>query len=181
MAGVADKVELKNVPAVDLQAGFGHGVDAGSTGEPYVSKILAEMPGSHVIVRGGGIANTRVLIFTTDEWLNANPALAEQFWAASAEATQYLRQHPDDSAAAASRVLGGIDANIIRKAFENFTFDPRHSAKIDNGFLTESKLLVEQKRIPSVPNISDAIAVDLMESAQAKYKEYLSDLPPIQP
>lgn len=176
-----EDVQLQNIQTPNIPAAMAAGnLDAAGTAEPYGILTQARAPGTRELVRGGNVTSGRIMAATSSTWLDRNPALAEQVWAALAESSQITRQNPDKAVEAASRQLSGMEVPILRKALEYLSFDPRLSAKIEQAFEQENKTLVEQKKMPSEPKLSETVAASLMREYQKKYAQSFSDLKPLQ-
>jgi ABC-type nitrate/sulfonate/bicarbonate transport system substrate-binding protein len=173
------KVELVNVQPPNMLAGLQSGLDAISASEPYPELALARLPGSRLVVRDGGYVAQRGTVSALEDWIAANRPLAERFDAAIAEATQFLRKNPDESAEIASRYLPGIEVPILRKAIGHLALDPRMSPALREGWESEIGDLVQRGTLKQAIPFDDGVEVALIESVIQKYPMYFDDLKPL--
>ena len=59
-------------------------MDSGVPIEPYSSQILAQIPGTRVIGRGGGIVDSRVILVALDPWIRHGSDTRRAAWGARA-------------------------------------------------------------------------------------------------
>ena len=59
--------------ANDLSILESGGADAACVTSPYPSYLAEQLPGSRVLVRGGGVSESRILLDSLSSWLAANP------------------------------------------------------------------------------------------------------------
>ncbi|MCC7103571.1 MAG: ABC transporter substrate-binding protein [Chloroflexi bacterium] len=174
-----DEVTYVNVPTQNLPAAIAAGqIDAAGTSEPYGMMTLTQTPGSKELVRSGNVYDGRIAAAASGAWLDKNPALAEQTWAALAESAQWVRQNPDQAAVVASHVLT-LDVPLLRKALDYVSLDPRVSSKFRQAFEDENRVLVEQKKMPAAVPVSEMFPEAQIREWQKKYAQYTSDLKPL--
>jgi ABC-type nitrate/sulfonate/bicarbonate transport system substrate-binding protein len=179
-AGVADnKVEFVNVQQANALAGLRSGLDAVSVAEPYGEQILAELPGSQVVQRGGGLIAQRTIIVGMDDWIAANGPLLERFAAATAESSQYIRANMDEAADISSRWLSGIDPVVLRRSIRHLTFDPRISQAVREGWEYDLTTLVNRGALKTMMPFDEGVDVPLLENLPKKYPQFFNDLPPL--
>lgn len=170
-------VKLVNVAVPNelsvLQSG---GADAGMPIEPYSSLILKTLAGSKVLIRGGGLVDGRVNVIAMAPWLDQNPKIADRIVAAHLEASQYIRQNPDESAAITARYLTGLDLSVVASGMKFIDFDPRWSDQILQGFENTTKELVANGTIKTALKASDILVLDRLTNMQKTYPQFFSDL-----
>lgn len=118
LAGVdPNRVEIFNATYANMPSALKQGgLDAAVFQEPFGEMYLNDIPGSRVLVRGGGKVSFRIMAATRDEWLEKNRPTAERFAAAMAEASRWVRQDPDESAQIVTRWLTGLQPEVAKKA-----------------------------------------------------------------
>ncbi|MCC7105440.1 MAG: ABC transporter substrate-binding protein [Chloroflexi bacterium] len=180
-AGVdPSKVELfngtfANMPSI-LKSGS---VDAALFQEPYGEQYLNDVPGGRVLVRGGGKVAFRIQAAATDEWLAKNRPLAEKFATALAEASQYVRQNPEESATISTRWLPGLSAVVARKAMTHLDFDPRLSPFMATSWEGDAKTLLDQKRTTRLVSFNEGFDSTIQDGVLQQQPQFFSDLKPI--
>src|SRR5256885_5180260 len=70
-------------------------VDAVVSWEPFNSVVLEQVPGSYVLVRGGGHLSYIMVATAHEPTLQSSPQVVRDFVAGLAAASQYTRQHRD--------------------------------------------------------------------------------------
>lgn len=174
----ADKdIKMVNVTQPNIQSALqSRAATVGVPIEPYSSQIVAQIPGSRIIGRGGGIVDSRVMLTVLDPWLQQNQKTVEKIVAAHLETSQYIRQHPDEAAAATSRYLSGLDPKILAAAMKVMAFDPRWSPKIQQGFDETTAQLLRDGAIKTAPKSSDILVLDRLTTLEKTYPQYFTDL-----
>jgi NitT/TauT family transport system substrate-binding protein len=166
---------LANMPSV-LKTG---GLDAAVFQEPYGEAYLNDVPNARVIQRGGGKVSFRILALGREDWVAKNQAIEEKFTAALAEASQYVRQHVEESAQIGSRWIEGLTPEVAAKAITHINYDPRVSKYVTAAWDTEAKTLLDQKRITQMPPVSEGFDTSFSEALPQKYPQFFSDLKPL--
>lgn len=170
-------VQLINVAYANMLSVLQTGAaDAAVPVEPYGELIKATLPGSTIMVRGGGIVDGHQLYVATPQWIAQNSQLVEQLIAANFESQQYTRQHPEEAAIAASHYLSGLDQAVLVAAVKDIAYDPRWSNKVADGFARTSQQLMDAGLTKSLPDVSVTLASELLNGAQAKNGQYVTDL-----
>lgn len=170
-------VTLQNAPLANfLSLLQTSAVDAVVGTEPTGTLIQAQLPGSQVLLQGGGLVEARIMATALRPWLQQNADEASRLIGALLEAAQYTRQNPDEAAAATGHYLSGIEPNILATAMKKLDFDPRWSAKIETGLTEATQQQVESGQIKTSLSTQSLLALDLLTTAQDKYRQYFSDL-----
>ncbi|MDE3100700.1 MAG: ABC transporter substrate-binding protein [Chloroflexota bacterium] len=151
------------------------GADAAVPAEPYGTLMLEKVPGSKVLTRGGGLTDVRVNYVGMSSWVQQNAATAQKVMAASFEASQYVRLHPDEAAVATSHYINGIDLPTLTAAIKLLSFDPEWSDKVLASFEQSSRDMVANGSIKVAPKTTDFLDLDLLKLS-SKYPQYFSDL-----
>lgn len=126
----ADVVIVNTPPAemtVALQTG---GVDAIAIWEPFPTAARHAVKGSYEVSRGGGLVPNNSYTIVRGEFAREHPELVEAFIKARSEATQWARQHPEETFEIAQQWLPNLDPEVIKEALPNVTsiLDTRASA-----------------------------------------------------
>jgi NitT/TauT family transport system substrate-binding protein len=97
-------------------------IDAFGAWEPWVTKALAAIPDTRNLHDNEGIIVPRDYVYMNRGWAEKNPAAATAFMRSMIEATDYLHDHPDESAkqvAATLKLDPGLTASLMpRVQFE---------------------------------------------------------------
>jgi ABC-type nitrate/sulfonate/bicarbonate transport system substrate-binding protein len=181
-ANVAETdLQIMNLKTTELVAAMKkRDLDATVAAEPYPEQILAEVPGTKTVVRGGGVVSQRILFVSMEDWLGKNPALAEKMVAGITEAMWWTRQNLDEAGDISARWLGGgADPLVIRKAIRNITYDPRHTKLAEQSWNNEGSLLVEQKRIKAPVAYAEGFDPTFANKIPQLYPQWVADLKPL--
>jgi ABC-type nitrate/sulfonate/bicarbonate transport system substrate-binding protein len=154
-------------------------VDAISTWEPYGTLILEKLPGSVLVIRGGGNLGYVIMASTTEDMIKNQPEVVERFVLGVAEATQYARQHPDEAAEISTRWIPGLDLDVAKKAIRYMPFDARISKHTIQAFDDSVNVLLEQKKLKRPVDASDAVNTTFIEKVMREHPELFGDLKPI--
>ncbi|MCC7105666.1 MAG: ABC transporter substrate-binding protein [Chloroflexi bacterium] len=174
-----NRVELVNVQPPNMLASMQSGLDAASASEPYPELLLAKIPGSRVVSRGGGYVAQRTTTAALESWIAANRALGERFSAATAEAVQFMRKNPEESAQIASRYLSGMDVPVISKAIGHLALDPRMSPAVREGWDLEIQDLIQRGTLKQPISFEEGVDFNMLETIVQKYPRFFDDLKPL--
>jgi sulfonate transport system substrate-binding protein len=176
----ADRITFVNVPAPNhvsvMQSG---GVDAEVTWEPYGTMILQQVPGSYVVLRGGGYIGYNLFMATDDAFIKRSPDVVEKVVAGLAEAEWYIRHHQADSAIVATRWIEGLDRASATKAITYMTFDPRISRNTLRAGALEIQALVQHGRIRRALDLAQAVNTAFLDQAMREEPQAFADLKPV--
>jgi ABC-type nitrate/sulfonate/bicarbonate transport system substrate-binding protein len=165
-------MRFANIPAA-LQTSQ---IDAGATSEPYGSLALATVPGSSLVVRGGGLVDLRGLLVGMDDWIAENPDIVDRLIAANLESLQYVREHPAESAEIASHFISGVDVDVLAESVQVVDYDPRWSDVIRQGLEESSAEYLESGSITTPIDVNEVLLTDLLVNAEETYPEFFDDL-----
>lgn len=175
-----DKVTFINVPETNwlstLQQGL---VDAVTTWEPYGELLLTRIPGARLVWRDGKQYGYFIIMHVMDKLLAAKPAVIEAYVAGMAQASQYVRQHPDEAAEVSTRWIPGLDLDVARKALRHMAFDPRISKHSIQAFEDSVRILIEQKKMKSPLDMSKVVDTRFIEKVEKEHPAFFSDLKPV--
>lgn len=147
--GDSSKVEFVEVAFPDVEAQLAAGnIDAGWVPDPFMSKIAAT--GTLVVSPYQAVLPGLTVLtnFTTNELIESDPELVQDYAAAVAEALEFTQKNEDAARAAIVKHLGipeEVAAGITLP-----TFDP----KLDIAQITElAELAVQYQTLDSMPDI----------------------------
>lgn len=176
----AAAVELSNVKPADLPIALQQSdVDAVIVWEPVVSHILATVPDSYIVVRGGGYVSGNAGVAALDDVLAGQRDAVKRFVAALAETNHWIRHNRDATAEIGTRVQPGLDLEVAKEALVHFTFDPRISQLNIKGIQEGLEFLVSQDLLASAVDVSTLVDAELINEVMDENPEYFEDLPPL--
>lgn len=170
-------VKWVNVNPVDQAAALkSKSVDVVSCSEPFTSQMLMDIPGSVVVIRGGGYTAYASLVIVEEKTIKEKPDLVLRIVAAYAEASAYVRQNPQDSGVVLSHWMQGLDPKVAGAALPWVKFDPRMTEWTLKTWDYTNNLLVEQKRIPAPIPAEGVFDTTFIQKIQKDHPEYFKDL-----
>ena len=175
-----ERLQLINVPAGNQLAALQNAsVDAISAWEPFPTMILEKVKGSTVVARGGNILGYYIFMLAPDDLIRTQPEIVERFVLGYAAASQWTRQHPDDSAEIATRWIPGMEWALAKKAIRYVNFEPRISRFSLQAYDDNLKVLIDNRKIKGPIPRDRAFEVQFIEKVLREYPELFSDLKPI--
>jgi len=175
-----DKITFLNVPENNWLSTLQQGrVDAVPTWEPHGELLLTRIPGAKLVWRDGRQYGYFIFMHVMDTLVATKPAVIEAYVAGMAEASQYVRQHPDEAAEVSTRWIPGLDLEIAKKAVRHMAFDPRISKYSIQAFEDSVRILIEQKKMKSPLDMSKVVDARFIEKVQRDHPEFFSDLKPV--
>ncbi len=175
-----DRINFANVPAPDhVSALRNGGVDAEVVWEPYGTMILQQVPGSYVVLRGGGYLGWNLYLMGPEEFVRRNPAVMDGLVRGFVEAAWYVRRHATESAQIATRWIEGLDPGAAKKAITYMDFDPRFSANILRAQAVVDKVMIDRGRIKQGADLSKAIDTSYLDKVMRDAPQMFADLKPV--
>ena len=150
------------------------GADAICAVEPYPSLVVAKLPGSRILVRGGSVSESRILLDSLSSWLASNAVVAEHVLAGLLDSQQYMQTHFDQAVTATSHYLSGIDPEVVASSMKPIDFDGAWSDTLKTSFEDSSQILVDNGTIKTKPNTDDLLDQPLLNLIATKYSQYLA-------
>src|SRR5256714_11593330 len=95
--------------------------------EPYNTAVLEQVPGSYVLVRGGGHLSYIMVATAHDPTIASSPQVLRSFVAGLAEASQYTRKNRNEAVQIFAKWVPGIDLAVGKKAIQHISYHPRIS------------------------------------------------------
>ncbi len=175
-----DKITFINVAENNWLSTLQQGrVDAISAWEPYGELLVTRIPGAKQVWRGGKEYGYFIFMHVMDKTIAAKPAVIEAYVAAMAEASQYVRQHPDEAAEVSTRWIPGLDLDVAKKAVRHMSFDPRISKHSVQAFEDSVRILIEQKKMKAPLDMKKVVETRFIDKVQKEHPEFFSDLKPV--
>jgi len=139
--------------------------------------VLEQVPGSYVVVRGGGHLSY-IMVATAHEPTIANdPQVLRDFVAGLAEASQYTRRHRNEAVEIFAKWVPGIDLKVGKKAIRHISYDPRISPPVMRAFeAAEDDILKNTLKGAARLNVPDQFALKFLAEAEKAHPGYFKDL-----
>ncbi len=113
-----------NVEAPEMVAALERGnIDAYAVWEPWVSRGLAAVKNTKVLRDQEGILEQGVYVYMNREWIRKNPAPAEAFVRALAEATEIINKDRKRAARDVSTFLKSLDPPMVEQLMTKLRFE----------------------------------------------------------
>jgi NitT/TauT family transport system substrate-binding protein len=175
----ASSVQFANVPpGQDVTLLKNHGVDAVSAWEPYGSMMLSEVPGSVLVERDGGILGYVIFLLAQPQEIQQHPQVVQKFIDAYAEAAQFVRQHPKQSASVDAHWIPGSSAKINLAGLKHVPWDPRITKFTVQDWDLSNKLLTQLKMLKAQQPMAGHFDTTFIAHTMQKYPQFFSDLTP---
>jgi ABC-type nitrate/sulfonate/bicarbonate transport system substrate-binding protein len=163
-----------NVEAPEMVAALERGnIDAYAVWEPWVTRGLAAVKNTKVLRTQEGILEQGVYIYMNRGWIQKNPAPAEAFIRALAEATDVINRDRPRAAKDVSDFLKNLDPPTVEQLMTKLTFDMELSDFTVNLFRLAEAQLKSQGKLAKPVEWSGFIYPDLMRKvlpAKVSYK-----------
>ncbi|MBO0826242.1 MAG: ABC transporter substrate-binding protein [Streptosporangiales bacterium] len=175
-------VHIVNLDVPDHPVSLKQGdVDAVVSWEPYVSQEVKELGGNAVTVsRGDPLVGYVIGMGALDTSITSKRATVQKFVAAMAEADWYIRQHPDQAAAAAANYLQGLDVGLATEAIKSHAkWDPRISPCTEKAVDKATKDLVKAGKITKAMPVNQLVDTSFIDQVEKQHPEWFKDLPPL--
>ena len=155
-------------------------VDAVVSWEPYNTAVLEQVPGSYVVVRGGGHLSYIMVATAHEPTIASNPQVLRNFVAGLAEASQYTRKNRNEAVEIFAKWVPGIDLAVGKKAIQHISYDPRVSPPVMQAFeAAEDDVLKNTLKGAARLNVPDQFALKFLGEVEKSHPQYFNDLPPL--
>jgi len=155
-------------------------VDAVVSWEPYNTAVLEQVPGSYVLVRGGGHLSYIMVATAHEPTIASNPQVLRNFVAGLAEASQYTRKNRNEAVEIFAKWVPGIDLAVGKKAIQHISYDPRVSPALMQAFeAAEDDVLKNTLKGATRLNVPDQFALKFLGEVEKSHPQYFNDLPPL--
>jgi ABC-type nitrate/sulfonate/bicarbonate transport system substrate-binding protein len=152
-----------NVEAPEMVAALERGnIDAYAVWEPWVTRGLGAVKNTKVLRTQEGILEQGVYIYMNRGWIQKNPAPAEAFIRALADATDLINRDRPRAAKDVSEFLKNLDPPLVEQLMTKLTFDMELSDFTVNLFRVAEAQLKSQGKLAKPVDWSGFIYPDLM-------------------
>ena len=163
-----------NVEAPEMVAALERGnIDAYAVWEPWVTRGLAAIKNTKVLRTQEGILEQGVYVYMNRGWIQKNPAPAEAFIRALADATDLINQDRKRAAKDVSDFLKNLDPPMVEQLMGKLTFEMELSDFTVNLFRLAEAQLKAQGKLAKPLDWSGFIYPELMRKvlpAKVNYK-----------
>jgi NitT/TauT family transport system substrate-binding protein len=163
-----------NVEAPEMVAALERGnIDAYAVWEPWVTRGLAAIKNTKVLRTQEGILEQGVYVYMNRGWIQKNPAPAEAFIRALADATDLINRDRKRAAKDVSEFLKNLDPATVEQLMTKLTFEMELSDFTVNLFRLAEAQLKAQGKLAKPLDWSGFIYPDLMRKvlpAKVTYK-----------
>ncbi|MBI4207810.1 MAG: ABC transporter substrate-binding protein [Betaproteobacteria bacterium] len=153
-------------------------VDAVVTWEPYVTAVLEQVPGSFLVIRGGGHMSYVMVATAHAPTIASSPAVVRNFVAGLAGASHYTRNNRDEAVEIFAKWVPNTDIAVGKKAIRHISYDPRLSPAVIRAFeAAEDEVLINT--LPGAPRliVPDQFSPVFLTEVEKTHPEYFKDLP----
>jgi len=153
-------------------------VDAVVSWEPYVTQVLAQVPDSYEVIRGGQHMSYVMVATAHGRTVESKPQLVKAIAAGLAQSSHFTRNNPDEAVEIFAKWVPGTDVAIGKKAIRNIKYDPRLSPNVLRAFENaEDEVLINT--LPGAPrlDVPNLFRPQFMTDVQNENPEYFADLP----
>lgn len=175
-AGAATIVDTPD-PLGMLRAGL---VDAVVAPEPAASRIQQQIPGAVIVQRGGNYMQFLELRVVSAEYLATHPGTVKRYVTAFAEAAQFVRKHPDETADIMTRrQFKGLPRALVRTAIGLLHADVRISKVTARAAEAGSDFALRIGALKRAPAFEEMFDLRILRQVERERPHLFSDLPPI--
>ncbi len=157
-------------------------VDAVVSWEPYNVAVLEGVPGSYVVLRGGGHLSYIMVVTAHEPTIEGSPQIIRSFVTGLAAASQYTRKNRDEAVEIFAKAVPSTDIAVGKKAVQFISYDPRLSPAVIKAFnAAEDDVL--KNTLPGAARlvVADQFSPAFMAEVEKTHPEYFNDLPPLKP
>jgi sulfonate transport system substrate-binding protein len=155
-------------------------VDAIVSWEPYNVAVLEGVPGSYVVLRGGGHLSYIMVVTAHEPTIESSPQIIGNFVAGLAAASQYTRKNRDEAVEIFAKAVPNTDIAVGKKAVQFISYDPRLSPAVMKAFnAAEDDVL--KNTLPGAARlvVADQFSPAFLAKVEKTHPEYFNDLPPL--
>lgn len=145
----ADDYEVIPVDPPEMLAALERGnIDAASTWEPWMSRMVEGVSDTKILLDNEGVFTAHNLVYFNRSWAEANPETASTLMTAIIEAADFIREQPDKAAEIIANYLR-MDVEFTRMLMAKFSSE----VVLDQGTIDSLRSietqLVEGGRLPA--------------------------------
>jgi ABC-type nitrate/sulfonate/bicarbonate transport system substrate-binding protein len=177
-----DDIEAVNLEVPDHPVALVQGdVDAAVSWEPYASQSVRELGDNAVeFVRGEPLLGYIIGVGATDDTLAEAPETLKKFVAAVAQATQFIRNNPEEAAQIVANFIDGLNLEDATTAIrDHVSYDPRISGCTKEAFEVTAKRMADGGMIKKAPPVEEMVNSQFIDEVEAEHPEWFEDLPEI--
>ena len=155
------------------------GVDAMVGWEPYLTRMLDKVSGAKIVVRGGDHVCFCAVMHGVPDTVYRDKAVTQAFVDAMAEAAAYVRDPKNRDAVAqiGARYVRGMDADLVKRTFKYWTYDPRLGDNTFKAFEFSVQQLLAQKKMKKPYDPANYLDLQFITSTMERHPEWFKDLP----
>lgn len=154
------------------------GVDAMVAWEPALTRMLDQVSGSKILMRGGDHVCFCAVMHGTPETVNRDEKVTQAFVDAMSEAAAYVRdpKNLDEIAQIGARYVRGMDAELIKRTIKYWTYDPRLGDNTSKAFNFSVQQLLAQKKMKKPYDPANYLEMKFIKSTMERHPEWFKDL-----
>lgn len=180
----ASRIKFVSVPVENMPVTIAQGlVDAVCPWEPYTAQVVRELGANAAVVSRGaaGLISAVLGACANEVWITRNYDQVVDFATGLAEATQFVRKNPKDTAEILTRYLDGLNVRDAEEGLRQSNFDGRLSICTIQGILETANGMAASGLIKvTKPFVAtDLYDPTVLDRVLAKSPELFADLPPL--
>jgi NitT/TauT family transport system substrate-binding protein len=158
-------------------------VDAAVPWEPYASQIVRQLGSNAAVMSRGeaGLISDNVGVVGKEEWIKAHQDIVLKFATGLAQAAQFVRENPQETAEIVGRTLDGINVADATEGLKRMAWDPRISVCTIEGSIRSGNGLARSGQIKMDRPFVAADFYDMTAYNRliVEHKELFTGLPPL--
>ncbi len=143
------------------------------------SQILQGVSDAIVVERGGNHIRFGNLQFVSSRYLATHPGTMKRYITAFAEASQFVRVHPDETTDVLMQYIKGADRQTMRTDLGRFRLDPRISKASVHAAQEAYDFAIKIGTLKRAPTFEEMFDIGILHQVERERPELLRDLPPI--
>ena len=154
------------------------GVDAMVAWEPSITRMLDQVKGAKVLMRGGDHVCFCAVMHGSPKTVTRDEAVTQAFVDAMSEAAAYVRdpKNHDEIAQIGARYIRGMDADLIKRTMKYWTYDPRLGDNTSKAFTFSVQQLLAQKKMKKPYDPANYLEMKYIKSTMERHPEWFKDL-----
>ncbi len=180
----ASKIKFVSVPIENMPVTIRQGlVDAVCPWEPFMSQIVRELgPNGALLSRGeAGVISAVLGACANEAWIPKNYDALEGFVTGLAEAAQFVRKNPAETADILTRYLDGVNVEDATAGLRFGDWDTRFSVCSTEGIVGTGNSMISTGliKMPRPFTAEDFTDPTVLNRVQQKSPALFADLPPL--
>lgn len=153
-------------------------VDAVVSWEPYVTQVLAQVPDSYLVIRGGQHMSYVMVATAHGPTVESKPSVVKSIAAGLAAASHFTRNNRDEAVEIFAKWVPGTDVAIGKQGVKHISFDPRLSTAVMRAFENaEDEVLMNTLKGAPRLDVPSLFRPQFMTEVEKEHPEYFADLP----